>query len=69
MNVAASMMVILGHSEVNMKVSDTGIENIESDDCREVLGDDRDANGILAVMYEKARFSYKDRQRLIVLFT
>ena len=34
---------------------------MESDDCKEMLRDNRDANGVLAVIQEGARFSYKDR--------
>jgi len=33
-----------------MEVSDTGIEATESDDCRGMSGDDRGANGVLAMM-------------------
>ena len=46
----ASMIVILGCSEVDTKVSDAGMETVESDDCREVSRDNRDANGILVTM-------------------
>ena len=47
-NAAASMIAMLGHSKLNMEVSDTGMETVESDDCREVFKKDRDANGVLA---------------------
>ena len=63
------MIVILGCSEVDTKVSDAGMETVESDDCREMSRDDRDANGILAAMWEGVRFSHKDRWKLINLFT
>ena len=33
-NVVASMIVMLGHSEVDTEVSDAGIKTAESDDCR-----------------------------------
>jgi len=46
-NAAAPIIVILGHSEVNL---DTGMEIMESDSCKEVLGDDRDTNSVLAMM-------------------
>jgi len=46
-NAAAPIIVILGHSEVNL---DTGMEIMESDSYKEVLGDDRDTNGVLAMM-------------------
>jgi len=41
---------MLGHSEVDIEVSDAGIETIESDSCRGISADDRDANNILATM-------------------
>jgi len=42
------MIAILGHSELDMEVSDTGMETAESDDCRGVSKKDGDANGMLA---------------------
>ena len=56
---------MLGHSEIDMEVSDAGMETIESDDCREVSRDDRDTNGILATTQEGARFSCKDEWKFI----
>jgi len=44
------MIVILGCLEVNTKVSDTGMETTRSDECKEVLGDDGNANDVLAVI-------------------
>jgi len=52
-----------------MKVSDAGMKTAESDDCRGVSKKDRDANGVLAVTQEGARFSYKDRWKFIDPFT
>ena len=49
-NAAALMIMILGHSELDTEVSDTGMETVESDDYREVSRKDGDANGMLAVM-------------------
>ena len=49
-NAIAPMIAMLGHSELDTEVSDTGIETMESDDCRELSKRDRDANGVLAVM-------------------
>ena len=63
------MIVMLGCSELDIEVSDAGMETVESDDCREVSKNDRDANGVLAMMWEGARFSCKDRQKFIDLFT
>ena len=34
-----------------------------------VSRDDKDANRVLAMMQEKARFFYKDRQKIINLFS
>ncbi len=48
-NAAAPMIAILGYSELDMEVSDAGIETTESDDCRRMSKKDRDANGVLAV--------------------
>jgi len=33
---------------------------MESDNCREMLRNNRDANGMLAVIQEEARFFHKD---------
>ena len=63
------MIAMLGHSEVDMKVSDAGMETTESDDCRGVLGNNRDANSMLAMTGEGVRFFCKDRQKFINLFT
>ena len=49
-NTAVLMIAILGHSEVDMKVSDAGIETAESNDYREVSEDDGDANGVLVTI-------------------
>ena len=48
-NAAALMIVMLGRLELNMEVSDAGMETTESDDCRGVSRKDGDANGLLAV--------------------
>jgi len=49
-NAAAPMIVMLGHSELDMEVSDVGIEAAESNDCRGVSKKNRNANGVLATM-------------------
>ena len=49
-NAAASMIAMLGHSELDTEVSDADMETAESNDCRGVSKKDRDANGVLAVM-------------------
>ena len=68
-NAAAPMIVMLGRSELDMEVLDTGMETMESDDCRGVFKKDRDANGVLAMMQEGARFSCKDGRKFINPFT
>ena len=51
---------MLDYLEIDMKVSDTGMETADSNDCKEVLENDEDANGVLAIMCERARFFYKN---------
>jgi len=52
-----------------MEVSDAGMEIAKSDDCREVFKKNGNANGVLATTREGARFSCKDGQKFIDLFT
>ena len=49
-NTAAPMIVILGHLELDMEVSDADMETMESDNCRGMSRNDRDTNGVLAAM-------------------
>jgi len=49
-NAAAPMIAMLGHSELDMEVSDAGMETTESNECRGISGKNEDANGVLAVM-------------------
>ena len=49
-NAAALMIAMLDHSELDMEVSDAGIETAESDDCRGVSKKNRDTNGVLAAI-------------------
>jgi len=63
------MIVMLGHPELDMEVSDAGIKTAESNDCRGMSKKDRDANGVLAATREGARFFCKDRRKFIDLFT
>jgi len=63
------MIAMLGYPELDMEVSDAGMETAESDDCREMSKKDGDANGVLAVTQEGARFSCKDGQKFIDPFT
>ena len=68
-NVIALMIVMLDRSNIDMEVSDAGMETMESNDCRGVSKKDRDANGVLAATREGARFSCKDGQKFIDPFT
>ena len=68
-NAAAPMIVMLGHPELDMEISDAGIKTAKSDDCREISKKDRDANSVLAAIREGARFFCKDGQKFIDLFT
>ena len=63
------MIAMLGHSELDTEVSDTGMETIESNDCRKMSRNDRDTNGVLAITWEGASFSCKDGQKFINPFT
>ena len=67
-NIVVLTIAMLGYSEIDMKVSDVGMETVESDDCREMSRIDRDANGVLAMTQEGARFFCKDGQKFINLF-
>ena len=64
-NAIAPIIAMLGHLELNTKVSDIGIETIESDNYRGISRKDGDANGVLAMMQKGARFFCKDRQKFI----
>jgi len=63
------MIAMLGRPELDMEVLDAGMKTVESNDCRGVSKKDGDANDVLAVMQEGARFSCKDGQKFIDPFT
>jgi len=44
------MIAMLGHLDLDIEVSDAGMETAESNDCRGVSKKNGDANGVLAVM-------------------
>jgi len=44
-----------------MKTLDVSMETVKSSDCREMSKNDGNANGVLAIMQEGARFSCKDK--------
>jgi len=68
-NAAAPMIAMLGCSELDMEVSNVGMETMESDNCRGMFRKNRDANNVLDTMQEGARFSHKDGQKFINPFT
>jgi len=68
-NAAVPVIAMLGHPELDTEVSDAGMETVESDNCREMSKKNGNANGVLAMMREGVRFSYKDRRKFIDLFT
>ncbi len=60
---------MLGHSEVDMKISSTGMETMEFDDYKEMLEDNKDANRMLAITWEGAKIFHKYKEKFINLFT
>ena len=60
---------MLGCSELDTEVSDTGMETVEFDDCRGESKKDGDANSVLAVTQEGVRFSCKNGWKFINSFT
>jgi len=49
-NAAALIIAMLGCLELDIEVSDIGMETMESDECRGMSGKDGDANSVLAMM-------------------
>ena len=64
-NAAVPMIVMLDHLELDTEVSNAGMETVGSNDCKGMSRKNGDANGILAMIQEEARFSCKDRQKFI----
>ena len=64
-NTTVLIIVMLDHSKVDKEVSDASMEAIGSDKYREISGDNRDANSILAIMQKRARFFCKDGWKFI----
>ena len=60
-NTVAPMITILGCSKVDTGISDTDMKTTESNNCRGISGNDRDANGVLVIICVRAGFSCKDR--------
>ena len=69
MNVAIQMIAMLDCLEIDIEVLNIGIETVKSNDCREVLGDNRDTNRIFAAMQEGTRLFCKGGWKFIDLFT
>ena len=55
------IIVMLGHSEIDIKILDVSMETMEFNDYREISEDNRDINKMLAIMQERARFFCKNR--------
>ena len=68
-NTATLIIAMLGCLELDTKVSDASIKTTGSNDYREMSRRNGDANGMLAAMWEGARFSCKDGQKFINPFT
>ena len=49
-NTVVPMIAMLDCSEINIEVSNSGVETAESDDYREMSEDDGDTNGMLTIM-------------------
>ena len=64
-NAVALMIAMLGHLKLDIKVSDTDIETAEFDNCRGMSRNDRNTNGMLAMMQGEVIFFYKDKQKFI----
>ena len=47
-NTAVPMIAILGYPELDIEVSDASMKTAESNNCRGMLRNDRDINGVLA---------------------
>ena len=47
-NITALMITMLSYLELDMEISDVGMETVESNNCKGVSRRNRDANGVLA---------------------
>ena len=63
------MIVMLGYLELEIEILDVGMKTAESNNCRKVSRNNRDANGVLAATLEETRLFYKDEWKFIDLFT
>lgn len=60
---------MLSHSEIDMKVLYIGMKTIGFNEYRVVSRVNKVANDILAIIYGRIWFFYKDRQKVINIFT
>ncbi len=49
-NAITLMIAMLGHLELNTEISDADMKTAEFDDYREISRNDKDTNGMLAMM-------------------
>ena len=68
-NAAAPIIAMLGHSELDIEVSDAGMRTAEFNNCKGMSRSNENTNGVLAITQEGARFSHKDEQKFINPFT
>ena len=65
MNTTALIIMILSYLKIDMKVLDTNIENIKSNDYRGILRNDKNTNGILVIILSESVVSKNQRARKI----
>lgn len=65
MNATALIIMILSYLKIDMKVLDTNIENVKSNDYREILRNDKNTNGILVIILSESVVSKNQRARKI----
>ena len=63
------MIAMLDYLKLDMEVSDTSMKTTESNNYRGMPRKNGDTNGMLAVIWEEARFSCKDGWKFINPFT
>ena len=49
-NAIAPMIVILGCSEIDTEVSDASMKTMKSNNCKDILRDDRNTNSVLVII-------------------
>ena len=64
-NATAPIIVMLDHLELDMKISDMGMETVKSNNYKWISRDDGNTNNVLAAMQEGVRFFCKDRWKFI----